>query len=70
MKIENQAVEREDGAIEVAHAIEIRCPHCNNDVSQIELDAKSCIDCGGSLEEPKQSVSVVATSIPLFAFTF
>ena len=70
MKIENQAVERDDGVIEVAHAIEIRCPHCNNDVNQAELDSQTCSDCGGSLEEPKQSVSVVATSIPLFAFTF
>jgi Zn finger protein HypA/HybF involved in hydrogenase expression len=70
MKIENQAVELDNGSIDVAHTIHIQCPHCGNDVSQDELDTQTCADCGGSLEEPKQSVHLVTTSIPLFTVLF
>lgn len=65
MIIENQAKDNE-----VAHKVEILCPHCGRDVDETELAAQLCNDCGTSLEKPKQSVTIAATSISAFAVTF
>jgi len=67
---ENEAVTLEDGTIEPKHKIEIYCPNCGRDVDEAELVALKCNDCGHDLSEPKQSVEIHATSIPLFAITF
>jgi len=65
MIIENQATDTE-----AAHKVEILCPNCDRDVNEAELAAQVCSDCGHDLSEPKQSVEIHATSVPLFAITF
>jgi len=70
MQIVKQAEDLENGVTEVAHKIEIVCPACGRDVDEAELAAKECSDCGADLSEPKQSVELHVTSIPLFAVTF
>ena len=70
MIIEKQAVEIEGQDPECAHLIEIVCPECGRDVDEAELAALKCNDCGADLSDPKQSVTIAATSIPLFAITF
>lgn len=55
---------------DVATKIEILCPNCERDVTEAELAAQKCDDCGYDLSTPKQSVEIHATSIPLFAITF
>jgi Zn finger protein HypA/HybF involved in hydrogenase expression len=70
MQIIKQAEDLENGVTDVAHKIEIVCPACGRDVDEAELAAKVCSDCGADLSEPKQSVELHVTSIPLFAVTF
>jgi Zn finger protein HypA/HybF involved in hydrogenase expression len=70
MIIENQAKDLDGAVVEVAHKIEIRCPSCAADVTQEELDASLCSDCGADLSTPAQSVEIHATSIPLFSIIF
>jgi hypothetical protein len=55
---------------DVAHKLEILCPSCNKDVDAAELTAQKCNDCGMDLSNPKQSVEIHATSVPIFAITF
>jgi hypothetical protein len=55
---------------DVAHKVEILCPSCNKDVDATELAAQKCNDCGMDLSNPKQSVEIHATSVPIFAITF
>ena len=45
------------------HTIEIYCPNCGYDVSETELAAKTCSDCGHSLEEPEQHVSILVANM-------
>jgi Zn finger protein HypA/HybF involved in hydrogenase expression len=70
MIITKQAQDLNDTVVEVAHKVEILCPNCDRDVDEAELTAQVCSDCGHDLSEPKQSVEIHATSIPLFAITF
>jgi reverse gyrase len=53
-----------DGAeFKPRHTIEIYCPNCGYDVSEVELAAKVCSDCGHSLAEPEQHVSIVVANM-------
>jgi hypothetical protein len=70
MIIAKQAQDLDGQVVEVAHKVEILCPSCGRDVDEAELVALKCNDCGADLSEPKQSVEIHATSIPLFAITF
>jgi DNA-directed RNA polymerase subunit RPC12/RpoP len=51
------------------HIIEIYCPNCGYDVSEVELAAKVCSDCGHSLEEPEQHVAIVVANLSSGGFT-
>ena len=70
MVIEKQAIDLEDGTTDCAHKIEITCPACGNDVTEAELVARVCSECGASFSEPVQSVEIHATSIPMIGITF
>ena len=70
MIIAKQAQDLDGSVVEVAHKVEILCPNCDRDVDEAELAAQVCSDCGHDLTQPKQSVEIHATSIPLFAVTF
>ena len=70
MIIENQAIDLEDGTTKCAHKIEIACPACGNDITEDEVAAGTCSECGASFSEPKQSIEIHATSIPLIGITF
>jgi len=56
--------------MDVATKIEIYCPQCSRDVDESELAAKKCNDCGADLSDPKQNVTIAATSVPVFAITW
>lgn len=58
-------IEKEAFGTESAHKIEIYCPNCGRDVDETELTNKVCNDCGQDLSNPKQHVSVLATSMRL-----
>ena len=51
------------GEFKPRHTIEIYCPHCGYDVSEAELAAKMCSDCGHSLENPEQHVAIVVANL-------
>ena len=70
MIIEKQAETLTETNTDCAHKIEIVCPVCARDVDQAELEAKKCNDCGADLSEPKQSITIAATSVPVFAITW
>jgi hypothetical protein len=53
----------DDGSILCRHTIEIYCPNCGYDVSEVELAAKVCSDCGHSLAEPEQHVAIVVANL-------
>jgi uncharacterized OB-fold protein len=65
MIIENEANKLEDGTIAPKHTVEIYCPNCGRDVDESELVAQQCNDCGTSLAQPKQSVSITVTTKPI-----
>lgn len=65
MITETPAVKLEDGTIAPQHTVEILCPNCGRDVDQSELAAQQCNDCGTSLAQPKQSVSITVTTKPI-----
>jgi Zn finger protein HypA/HybF involved in hydrogenase expression len=56
-------IEKQAEAGDVAHKVEIYCPACSRDVDESELAAQKCNDCGQDLSNPKQSVTIAATSI-------
>jgi Zn finger protein HypA/HybF involved in hydrogenase expression len=56
-------IEKQAEAGDVAHKVEIYCPNCNRDVDETELAAQKCNDCGHDLSNPKQSVTIAATSV-------
>jgi Zn finger protein HypA/HybF involved in hydrogenase expression len=70
MIIEKQASDLDSGDTEVAHKIEIYCGNCDRDVTEAELEAGVCDDCGASLTDAKQCVEIHATSIPMIGITF
>jgi hypothetical protein len=53
----------ESGEFKPRHTIEIYCPNCGYDVSEAELAAKVCSDCGHSLAEPEQHVAIVVANL-------
>jgi ribosomal protein L32 len=53
----------ESGEFKPRHTIEIYCPNCGYDVSEVELAAKVCSDCGHSLAEPEQHVAIVVANL-------
>jgi hypothetical protein len=53
----------EGGEFKCRHTIEIYCPACGYDVSEVELAAKVCSDCGHSLHEPEQHVAIVVANL-------
>jgi len=53
----------EDGEFKPRHTVEIYCPNCGYDVSEVELAAKVCSDCGHSLENPEQHVAIVVANL-------
>ena len=56
-------IEKQAEAGDVAHKVENYCPSCNRDVDESELAAQKCNDCGHELSNPKQSVTIAATSV-------
>lgn len=70
MILEKQAVKIDDNNTDCATKVEILCPACNRDVDESELAAKKCNDCGADLSDPKQNITIAATSVPVFAITF
>ena len=70
MIIENQAIDVKGQDPVCAHKIEILCPSCNRDVTESELAALKCDDCGADLTDPKQNLAVAVTSVPVFAIVF
>jgi Zn finger protein HypA/HybF involved in hydrogenase expression len=56
-------IEKQAEAGDVAHKVEIYCPSCSRDVDETELAAQKCNDCGHDLSNPKQSVTIAATSV-------
>jgi predicted RNA-binding Zn-ribbon protein involved in translation (DUF1610 family) len=53
----------EGGEFKPRHTVEIYCPNCGYDVSEVELAAKVCSDCGHSLENPEQHVAIVVANL-------
>jgi hypothetical protein len=58
------------GEFKPRHTIEIYCPNCGYDVSEIELAAKVCSDCGHGLENPEQHVAIVVANLSSGGATF
>lgn len=55
----------EDGTIEPRHTVQINCPECGFDITEDEVAAGKCADCGAVFDVPAQSVSIVAASLPM-----
>ena len=55
----------EDGSVEPRHTVEVLCPQCGFDITEDEIAAGVCSDCGAKFDTPAQSVSIVAASVPL-----
>ena len=51
------------GEFKPRHTIEVYCPNCGYDVSEVELAAKVCSDCGHSLDKPEQHVAIVVANM-------
>ena len=64
-----QAVELDGKVVDCATEIKKVCASCGYDLTPEEISADTCADCGASLSI-SQSVTIHATSIPLFAITF
>jgi rRNA maturation endonuclease Nob1 len=63
MKTTIEARTLEDGQIEPHHEVEIVCAACGYDLTEAELEADTCADCGAPLNL-KQHISIYATSVP------
>ena len=70
MIIENQAIEVAGKDPICANKVEIYCPQCSRDVDESELFNKVCNDCGASLSEPEQHVTIALTSVPAIGITW
>ena len=55
--------EMTDGEFKPRHTIEIYCPNCGRDVDELELKVKVCSDCGHSLSQPEQHVSILVANM-------
>jgi Zn finger protein HypA/HybF involved in hydrogenase expression len=64
MIIKKDAIRNGDEVIETRHTVEIVCKACGYDLTEEEISADACADCGADLEL-KQSVAINATSQPL-----
>jgi len=65
MKRRQEAQKVSDTTIITAHDEEIVCASCGFDLDEDELSASKCSDCGQPLEL-KKSISIEATSVPLY----
>ena len=70
MIIENQAVTIDENNTDCATKVEILCPNCDRDVTESELTALKCDDCGADLTDPTQHIAIAVTSVPVFAIVF
>ena len=61
----NNGQKFEDGTVEPRHTVQINCPECGFDITEDEVNAGECFDCGAQFAAPKQSVSIVAASLPM-----
>jgi DNA-directed RNA polymerase subunit RPC12/RpoP len=64
MLLKIDAIRNGDEVIETRHTVEIVCKACGYDLTEDEIAADTCADCGADLEL-KQSVAINATSVPL-----
>ena len=64
MILKIDAIRNGDEVIETRHTVEIVCKACGYDLTEDEIAADTCADCGADLEL-KQSVAINATSVPL-----
>ena len=64
-----QAEELGNGVVDCATEVKRVCASCGYDLTPEEISADTCADCGAPLSIA-QSVTIHATSIPLFAITF
>lgn len=55
----------DDGTVEPRHTVQINCPECGFDITEDEVAAGKCSDCGASFSTPAQSVAIVAASLPM-----
>lgn len=55
----------EDGTVEPRHTVQVNCPNCGFDITEDEVAAGECSDCGFKFDVPAQSVSIVAASLPM-----
>ena len=55
----------EDGTVEPRHTVLLSCPECGFDITEDEVAAGECFDCGAKFSKPAQSVSIVAASLPM-----
>lgn len=65
LRQEAQKASESSSTIISAHNVEIVCASCGFDLDESELEASKCSDCGQSLEL-KRSISIEATSIPVY----
>ena len=70
MIIETQAQDIPGKDADCATKIEILCPNCDRDVTESELAALKCDDCGADLNDPTQHITIAVTSVPVFAIVF
>lgn len=63
MKKTIEASTLENGLIQPRHEVEVVCAACGYDLTEAELDADTCADCGAPLNL-RQHISIHATSVP------
>tara|TARA_R110000787_G_scaffold133912_1_gene246352 strand:+ start:191 stop:403 length:213 start_codon:yes stop_codon:yes gene_type:complete len=63
MKVKYEPRETEEGFMESAYYIEKVCGSCGYDLTEDEIAADTCVDCGETLQI-KQSVSIRVTTLP------
>ena len=63
MKTTITAFERPDGTVEPSHEIEVVCGHCQDAVSEQEIETGTCTSCGQPWKV-SQSVSLSVTTLP------
>ena len=61
----NNGRKLEDGTVEPRFTVGVYCPNCGFDITEDEVAAGECSDCGAKFEAPAQSVSIVAASLPM-----
>ena len=64
-----QAVEVDGQVVDCATETKRVCASCGYDLTPEEIQADTCADCGAPLCIA-QSVTIHATSVPMFAITF